>query len=250
MRQTISSRIGFDRLVKRGWLDVTAERVLGGASPEDLRAHLHAVLAEAHPGDKARSNTITVLVRTWASVPDQHLRLRREALSLWSDASHSEGLWLHWGMALLAYPVFHATAEIAGRLLRLQGELTLSQVQRRLVELLGSRSTLGRASRRMVRSMVEWKALADTEQKGTYCGADRLTSESSALQLWLLEACHVAGDAESVEALSLIDSPALFPFALTVGTGDLRRSKRFAVHRQGVDMDVVEVRDATGRGRL
>jgi len=241
MRQSISSRIGFDRFVRRQWLDIAAETVLGGASPEDLRAHLHAVLAEAHPGRKARSNTITVLVRVWASVDDEHVRLRDEALALWSEMGHLERLWLHWGMALTAYPVFHATAEIVGRLLRLQGDVTLSQTQRRLAELMGNRSTLGRAARRIVRSMVEWGALADSEHKGTYCGTAKLATSSVPLQLWLLEACHLAGEAESVQAHSLTDSPALFPFALSVGTGDLRRSERFVVHRQGVDMDVVEL---------
>lgn len=241
MRQSISSRIGFDRFVRRQWLDIAAETVLGGASPEDLRAHLHAVLAEAHPGRKARSNTITVLVRVWASVGGEHLRLRDEALSLWSETSHPERLWLHWGMALTAYPVFHTTAEIVGRLLRLQGEVALSQTQRRLAELMGTRSTLGRAARRIVQSMVEWRALADAEHKGTYCGTAKMTTASVPLQLWLLEASHLAGGTESVEAHSLIDSPALFPFALSVGTGDLRRSERFTVHRQGVDMEVVEV---------
>jgi len=241
MGQSISSRIGFDRFIRRQWLDIAAETALGGASPEDLRAHLHAVLAEAHPGRKARSNTITVLVRVWASVDDEHLRLRDEALALWGETSHLERLWLHWGMALTAYPVFRAAAEIIGRLLRLQGEVTLSQTQRRLAELMGNRSTLGRAARRIVRSMVEWGALADAERKGVYCGTAKLTTASVPLQLWLLEAYHLADGADSVEAHSLIDSPALFPFALSVGTGDLRQSKRFAVHRQGVDMDVVEL---------
>ena len=42
-----------------------------------------------------------------------------------------------------------------------------------------------------------------------------------------------------VEADQLLSLPSSFPFKLTQTKTDLRRSKEFTIHRQGLDMDMV-----------
>jgi hypothetical protein len=233
--------VGFDRKIKREWLDAVADRVAQGQNASQLRSFLDKVLQADHPNAKARRNTMTVLMRIWMFVPNKHEHIRRAASDLLYTIPASDRLWLHWGMASLAYPLFRDTATAIGRLLKLQDTLTLAQLQRRLIDVWGDRSTVKRAFQRIVRSMIEWGTLEDTDAPGHFHGAARLTTESKPLQLWYLHVSHIATGREMIESGQLINLPSSFPFNLTVGKADLRQSDDFTIIRQGVDMDMVAV---------
>ena len=81
-----------------------------------------------------------------------------------------------------------------------------------------------------------------TNTKGHFLLVARMSSPSSALQLWLLESLLAASSAEEVEAQQLLRLPELFPFQLSIDLSDLRRHDGFHLHRQGLDMDMVSVR--------
>ena len=231
--------VGFDRKLKSDWLDALADQVAKGEDTPTLRTFLHERLKLDHPGDTARGKTMTVLMRIWALVPEEDQQLRQDAFDLLKVIQAQDRIWLHWGMSLLAYPLFRDTATAIGRLLKLQGEFTLGQLQRRLIDQWGERSTVTRAFQRIVRSMVEWQTLADAAKPGHFETAPPITSNSKPLQLWFLRTCHQAGGTEMVEAEQLLNQPLAFPFKLSIKKTDLRRSKAFGIHRQGIDMDMV-----------
>lgn len=233
--------VGFDRKVKREWLDALADQVAQCQDAAKLRTFLDAHLQSEHPGETARGKTMTVLMRIWALVPEQDRHLRQDAFELLKVIPAQDRIWLHWGMCLVAYPLFRDSATAIGRLLKLQDEFTLAQLQRKLLDRWGERSTVTRAFQRIVRSMVEWGTLADTEAPGHFQAANVITTSSKPLQLWFLRACHQAVEKEAIEAEQLLNQPLAFPFKLSIKMSDLRRSKDFAIHRQGIDMDMVAV---------
>lgn len=233
--------VGFDRKLKRDWLDALADQVAKGEDTHALRTFLGGLLTPDHPGETARGKTMTVLMRIWALVPDQDRRLRQDAFELLKVIPAQDRIWLHWGMALVAYPLFRDSATAIGRLLKLQGEFTLGQLQRKLIDGWGQRSTVTRAFQRIVRSMVEWGTLADAKTPGHFQAAPVVVTNSKPLQLWFLRACLEATRSEMVEADQLFSQPLAFPFRLTIKKADLRRSKDFTIHRQGIDMDMVAV---------
>lgn len=235
--------VGFDRKLKREWLDALADQVAKGEDAPTLRSFLRELLKTDHPGDTARGKTMTVLMRIWALVPDDDKHLRQDAFELLEVVPAQDRIWLHWGMCLVAYPLFGDTASAIGRLLKLQGEFTLGQLQRKLIDRWGERSTVTRAFQRIVRSMVEWNTLVDAETRGHFQAAPLITTKSKSLQLWLIRACLQASRSETVEADQLLSQPFAFPFKLTIKKADLRRSKEFTVHRQGMDMDMVAITD-------
>jgi len=237
----MSAVVGFDRKIKREWLDALADQVAQGHDAAALRTYLHDLLKADHPGETARGKTVTVLMRIWALVPEEHRAIRQQAFDLLKVIPAADRIWLHWGMCLLAYGLFHDTATSVGRLLKLQDDFTLAQLQRRLVEGWGERTTVKRAFQRIVRSMIEWDTLADSETPGHFQAAEKLTTASKPLQLWLLRASHTANGTELVESDQLLNLPSSFPFHLTVSKSDLRHSTDFTLHRQGLSMDMVEV---------
>ena len=235
----MARRIGFDRRIELAWMDALTDELRAGSSEEEVRGFLHELLRSDHPADTARGKTVTVLMRIWALVPPEHRSLRRRALELQENVPRGDFVWLHWGMLLMAFPIFRDIASGMGRLLSLQGDVSLAQLQRRLTEEYGERSTVSRASQRIVRSMVEWGAVTEAEKRGTLLPAEKHITDSPDLQLWLMEALLTAKDAETVEATQLLKSHELFPFSIDIGIRDLRRSDHFVVHRQGQSMDVV-----------
>ena len=180
-----------------------------------------------------------MLLRIWVNVPAKDGRLRDEALQLVAQVSPEERLWLHWGLSLLAYPFFRDVAATAGQLSRLQGVFGQAQVQRRMIESWGQRTTLQRAAQRLLRTFIDWHVLRETDVRGSYEVAPLRQTENRALALWLLDCALRAHGAEQVSLRELGQLAYNFPFDLTPFVSDLRRSDRFEITRQGLDLEMV-----------
>lgn len=152
-------------------------------------------------------------------------------------------MWLHWGMAALTYPFFRDLAEVVGRMLALQDDFTTLQVQTRMLNTWGDRTTSREAVQKLITSLLDWGVPRSTKQ-GHFLLAGKLTTNVGDLQLWLLEALLRASASEEIEAHQLLRLPESFPFAFTVSLGDLRKTEAFNIHRQGLDMDMVGLRRA------
>jgi hypothetical protein len=164
-------------------------------------------------------------------------------VSLLPRISGQERIWLHWGMTALAYPFFRDTAEVVGRRLALQDDFTTAQVQGRMLTTWGDRATTKEAVQKLITSLVDWEVLRSTKTKGHFLLARKVNASIPDLQLWLLEALLGASAANEIEVQQLLRLPEAFPFAISVGVADLRRYEGFNIHRQGLDMDRVALRN-------
>lgn len=231
--------IGFDRELHLDWLDATVAQCQRDRDPKRVQRNLDLLLEGEINGDKARRNTLTVLMRIWLKVPSDQVAVRDEGLILATHVAPAERLWLHWGMSLLAYPFFRDIASIVGQLGSLQGTFGQAQVQRRMVESWGQRTTLIRAAQRVLRTFVEWQVLAETEARGQYAMALSRQTENVELALWLFDCALRAHDAEQVPLSELDRLPYTFPFRLTPFLDDIRVSHRFDISRQGLDLEMI-----------
>jgi hypothetical protein len=175
----------------------------------------------------------------WSGNPQKQLALRDRAIERLPTITGQERLWLHWGMAALAYPFFRDAAEVVGRLLVLQEDFTTAQVRSRLVTTCSDRTTTKEAAQKLITTLVDWEVLRSTNIKGRFLQTNKHRTASSSLQLWLLEALLGASVVDEIEAQQLLRLPEAFPFQLTVEVNDLRRHDSFDIHRQGLDMEMV-----------
>jgi hypothetical protein len=239
-----SAIVGFDRRLQLDWLDVTVGLCQESLDPGIVAEQLRRKLEHEIAGAEARRKTITVLLRIWVNVPAGDTDLRDEALQLATQIDAEERRWLHWGVSLLAYPFFRDVASTVGQLSRLQGTFSQAQVQRRMVESWGQRTTLRRAVQRVLRTFVDWDVLRDTDVRGSYeTGLPRRT-ENQTLAFWFLDCALEANEAEQVPLRELGQLSYIFPFDLLPFIGEIRRSERFEITRQGLDLEMVSVRSS------
>ena len=231
--------IGFDRDIKLEWLDAVATQVSAGQSKQEVRAFIHKMLGEVLAGAAVTKST-TVLLHIWSQVPTNALALRDRVAPVISNLSPQERLAAHWSMCMATYPFFLDVATNVGRLMALQGDVSLATLRRRLAERWGDRSILPQATRKVIRSMVAWEMLRDLKP-GLYAQREPMLHVGARASTFLVEALLIGSGQKSMAITDIERHPAFFPFRTSTSIIALRAAKQFAVHSQGVDMAIVEL---------
>jgi hypothetical protein len=236
-----SNQVGFSQRIRLEWLEYTAQLVLKGRDASEIESSLQDLLGNklSIGGSAERGNrekAITILKKIWVAPPGPIEFLRDEALDYLSAREVSEHLVLHWCMAMAAYPFWAQVADAVGRLLRLQGRAVAGQVQQRLREQLGERETVARATRRVLRSFVDWEALRDGDAKGSYVPGEQQHVTNKGIVLWILKALLVARRSGPRLLAGATQAAELFPFVLSpVTEQDVDECKDLSVIHRGVD---------------
>lgn len=243
-----NNEVGFSQRIQLEWLEYTSNLVSCGYSATEISHSLQDMLLDrlsaGGTGERTnRDKAITILMKIWVNVPQHLMPFREDGLRFLRTLPSTHHLVVHWGMCMAVYPFWGRVAEATGRLLRLQGVASASQIQRRLREQFGERETVSRAARRVLRSFIDWPVLLETTQRGVYQSTRPIEVIDGELSSWLLEAALIARGRTSASTKELVHSPSLFPFvidqsALLVGT----RSERLEFGRQGLGEEVVSLR--------
>jgi hypothetical protein len=244
-------QIGFSQRVRLEWLEQTANLVLATQDTDkaivnntlqELLKNKVSVGGQAERGN--REKIITILLKVWLKAPPELESLRVAGLELIRRLPRRDHLAVHWGMVTAVYPFWSGVAGQVGRLLRLQGSAAAAQVQRRVREQYGERETVSRATRRVLRSYLDWSVLQETGKKGIYSSGPLLAVEDPRLIAWLVEASICVRANCSAPLKELLESPSLFPFKLKPLHSDrlLAFSSRFDILRHGLDDELVTLR--------
>lgn len=212
-------QIGFSQRIQLEWLEKTANLVLAGNDKESINNALQKLLQDklSIGGTAKRGNrekAITILMKVWLRPPKDLTPLRDQGLHLLKNTKQNNHITIHWGMTMAVYPFWGAVAATVGRLLNLQGTAAATQVQRRIREQYGERETVSRATRRILRTFVDWHVLNETSTKGVYCKGRVESVNDPTLIGWLLEASLHASGKSSMPLKALLNSKNLFPLKL------------------------------------
>ncbi len=245
-----TDQIGFSQRVRLEWLEQTANLILAGNDKTAVNDALQELLKDkvSVGGQAVRGNRekiITILLRTWMTVPSELEPLRIEGLELLKCAPLHDHLAIHWGMVMAVYPFWSGVATQTGRLLRLQGSAAAAHVQRRVREQYGERETVSRAARRVLRSYLDWGVLQETSTKGVYSEGTTFAIDDFRLTAWLAGASLHARANGSASLKDLTNSPSLFPFRIKPVHAEnlIAASSRLDLLRYGLDDDLVMLRE-------
>lgn len=237
--------VGFSRRIKLEWLERTAALMQAGTGIDEMRNILLEIVGETRSVGKAKTRgsgeiTATILLKTWVLVPEELQAFRDDGLKHLARLPGNQHMPIHWGMAMSAYPFFARVAEATGRLLRLQDNVTLAQVQRRLREQLGERDTVARAAQRVLRTFVDWGVLIDTATRGTYELSTVFPVDDRGVGAWLVESVIRASGSEASGLQDAISNPSLFPFRVpALNSVDIELLGRMEVYSQALNREMV-----------
>jgi len=242
------TQIGFSQRIRLEWLEQTARLILAGTTRQAVLDALQELLHDklsvgGHAERGNREKAITILMQIWVTVPPELSCLRDIGLELLQQLPLKEHIAVHWGMTMAVYPFFGSVAGSVGRLLRLQGTAAAAQVQRRVREKYGERDTVSRATRRVLRTFVDWGVLAEGSNAGVYMPGQVLASTNDNLAVWLAEAVLHTIPNNTSPLRAVIDAPSLFPLTLErLPTDVLVASRHIEIIRHGLDDDLVILR--------
>ena len=247
-------KVGIGPLVRLAWLEETASLVSAGNDKTAVHDALDRLLTDqislgGNAPRSGREKAITVLMKTWLLVPDGLEPLCDDGLHLLNQVGGGERAAVHWGMVLAAYPFWGAVAARTGRLLRLEGHVGASQVQRRIREEYGERPGVERAAHYVLRSFVDWGVLVETVRQGVYSSAGPLAIRHPKLIAWLAEAVLRSRAARAATPRALLAGPRLFPCRPGFPSGEalVSHSTRLDFVRHGLDDELVMLRPHRSR---
>lgn len=234
--------IGFSQRIQLNWLEWTAQLAISGQAEKQIRDELHdrlRTIISVGGSDQGsnRAKAVNIMLKTWVTVPDELLAFRNEGLQLLQQLPQGEHLPVHWGMIAAAYPFFGTVADSVGRLASLQGTIAAVQVQRRVAEQYGERETVARATRRILRCLIDWGVLSDIDEKGVYQAKPAEPVTNDRLAVWLVEAAMITTGVKATPYRTASQLPVLFPFTLSIT--HVTDNIRLELLRQGLDNDVI-----------
>ncbi len=232
-------RVGFDRRIRKEWLDFVAGMVAEDHSVRDVGKSVDQYLETEGLEGEARRKTRTLVAGIWSRIPDHLIEFRTDAIRLYNDPKVKDKVIVHWGMAMAAYPFFAFVASRIGRLFRLQGDATLAEIRRRVVEKYGDTSTVKRATRRVTQSLRSWKILKSS-RPGEYVKNAQIPVDDPDVISWLVEAYLHSSETSSGAFNDIVKSPCFFPFELRlISPAALRRSGRLDIVLHGLDENLI-----------
>ncbi len=200
-------QIGFDRYVSLEWSSGAIREKSGmGAS-----GTTEELLLAAGLGAEARKKTRTVLNRLWLEPKPAFADFSARGIGLYAAKQGIDTALLSWGCSVAIYPFFGKCAEIAGRLLSLQGDFAPAELHRRMAEVFGQREGTRRAANNCMQTMADWGMIEKSpDGKRVSRMPARIVSDPE-IGAWLIEA-QLRYSGRPLLVSSLQSNPVLFPF--------------------------------------
>lgn len=227
--------VGFTRIIKLPWQNKTIELVGEGLEPAQIREELEAYLKFEISSDTNRRKTREILLLPWTAEDEALAALRPEALEL--AASHPyELLAIHWGMLVVAFPMFGDLVRLIGKLCEYQEEFTAGQLKLKILDEWGERATVVKGSEKMLASLNAIGVIHRVKQ-GRYAPTPRVKVDEE-LSLFLLHADMLAYQSGYRSFNELLSLPELFPFILDANKERLMHDMRFSIGNFGREFTV------------
>lgn len=210
MSRPAAKSITFNRRLRSAWV-TEGMRLLGeGVGKDAWIERMTEVVSAELTGTNSITKSMRYLRHIWVE-PGEMEPLREAAIHLYhesSDAARDRGI--AWGMASATYPFLFEVAVTACRILRVQPEMKLEQLLRKLYEVFGEKETVRRSGRYSLGLIVELDFLEKTGKAGLYRPAPQVKVQDTALAAWLVRCWFAASDTiGTIDRMTLAGHPGL-----------------------------------------
>jgi len=230
--------IGFDRYVQLDWCAAALEVATGVKTVEQAKEEVANVLT----GIDSRRKTFDILKRLWISPLPAYSNFVERGLELFKQQGQSSVAPLNWGCAMVTYPFFGHTSEITGRLIAMQGDCSIKEIQRRMAEIYGDRESVSRAVSRVLQSQENWGVLERVEDGKRLIREQAISIVNEQVALWLIEAV-LRFHGKAIAAATLPSLSVLYPFSFDQSLAYIvSKSPMLELRSEGANQQFVALR--------
>jgi hypothetical protein len=230
--------IGFDRYVQLDWCGLALEAATERKTVEDVKDQIAEVLT----GLESRRKTLDILKRLWLQPLPEYADFAKRGVELFRKKGASLVSPLNWGCAMVTYPFFGKTAEITGRLLAIQGDCSIKEVQRRMAEIYGDRDGVARAVSRVLQSQESWGMIERVDKGKRLVRKTPVALRDEQVVTWLVEAV-IRFTGRAVAVPNLQSMAVLYPFVLDQSLSyAVSTSKNLELRSEGSNAQFVALR--------
>jgi len=233
--------VGFDRYVEKSWMDQAAKLIVAEYGVSEVNGKLEEHLLSSIAGETSRRKTKNVLTATWAKSQPGETAFKQQAVEFFANSVKQERLVIHYGMCVATYPFFMALSKILGRLFKLQDEVTNVEFYRRVIEAVGDRESIKRATARYLQSLIEWGILEQSD-KAVVKPAAKIQVSGSGVVTWLYTSILFSSDRDVLSVDDITSAPCWFPFEISHEYFNASESEIIEVVHQSVGNTLVALR--------
>lgn len=234
--------IAFNRRLSAAWLKeglrLRAEGVDGDAWVEDMRNVISAEISGHDSIQKSLRYLRHALIEPGDLEP-----LRAEAIRLFQSSRDPEkDRVLSWGLAAACYSFLHEVAGTIGRMLRVQPEMKLEQLLRKLTETFGEKETVRRSGRYSLGLIQDLGFVYRTKKAGCYAASPPTRVVDSELASWFIKAWFfAAGTVGPIDRIALANHPSLSFFDAPDLVSTALKRGVLTVDRLSLSQDIVRI---------
>lgn len=234
--------IAFNRRLRASWLRDGLRLLANGADSSNWIESMESLVRETTSGKDSVTKSMRYLRHVWIE-PGSNDALRSSAITLYrSSPTENSSVMLSWGMAIATYPFLNEVAMTVGRILRVQSELKLEQLLRKLTESFGERETVRRSGRYALGLMTDFGFVKRTNRAGCYALGQPLRPDSNTISGWFVRAWFSATDSSAIiDRVVMTGSPSLAFFDSSSIISDSIESGVLIPERLSFSQDVLRM---------
>lgn len=205
--------ISFNRRLSAAWLKEGMRLRAEGVGGDDWVNEMRIVVSADVSGRDSIQKSLRYL-RHALIEPGEMEPLRADAIQLFHGARDPDkDRVLAWGLASACYPFLHEVASTIGRMLRVQPEMKLEQLLRKLTESFGEKETVRRSGRYSLGLIQDLGFVRRTTKAGCYTATPTVNVIDPKLASWLIRAWFFAVQSTGpMDRIALANHPSLFAF--------------------------------------
>lgn len=190
--------IAFNRGLRASWLKEGLRLLADGTSGVMWLERMEDLVRDSNSGADSVKKSMRYLRHVWLKSGDVD-KLRQDAVALYlSRPSEPASTMLCWGMAMATYPFLNDVAAAVARLARVQSEVKLEQILRKLSQTYGERETVRRSSRYALGLLADFGFVKHAAAAGCYVLAPQVKTDHADISAWFVRAWFAATANSSV----------------------------------------------------
>lgn len=204
--------IAFNRRLRASWLEEALRLRAEGIDDTTWLQRMEEIVKLETEGRDSVQKSMRYLRHIWTDAARDDSQ-RAAAISLYrASPDKTAATVLSWGMAIATYPFLNEVAATLGRMLRVQPEVKLEQLLRKLTETHGEKETVRRSGRYSL-SLIQDLGFVERSSPGCYRLMPPIKILEPAISSWLLRSWFKAtAQVGPMDRVALSSNPSLAYF--------------------------------------